>query len=47
MKAKGTIIKYEQLKIKLKDPMRSITNKSDNCDRKYTKSNMIQMMIYF
>ena len=37
MKAKKKIKKYEELWIKIRDLVRSVTKKSDDCDEKYTK----------
>ena len=43
--SKNTLKKYEELRSKIRDLFRSITNNSDNVDKKYIKSKLIQMII--
>ena len=44
--SKGKIKKYEELGIKIRDLIRSITKISDDYDEKYVKSNLVQMTSY-
>ena len=44
--SKGKIKKYEELRIKIRDLIRSITKISDDYDEKYVKSNLVQMTSY-
>ena len=39
--------KYEEMWIKIRDLIRSITKNSDDYDKKYMKLNLIQMTSYF
>ena len=44
--SKEKIKKYEELRSKIKDLIRSVTKNADNYDKKYIKIKLIQMASY-
>ena len=44
--SKEKVKKYEELRSKIKDLIRSVTKNADNYDKKYIKIKLIQMVSY-